>query len=152
VDGVGDAKVFPLYNGAGTVMLLAITPEGRSIDTTIQNAILDHVEMHKPIGASVSVLKPEEVMINITAQVALNGTHTLQDVVKSYTEKVTDYIKDSVFKRNSVDYFKCLSLFYEVDGVKQVIHCNINGSTANVAISEVQIQTIGQINITEGEV
>lgn len=148
VDGVGDARVFPIWNGNGTVLVMPITTDKKAPDQTIINNVIIKIEEERPIGAIVTVQAPTEININIAATLEIDINYELQNIINSYTEKVIEYIKDSVFKVNVVDYFKCLSLFYEIPGVKTVTSFKINDNTNNIAIDDKEIQTIGTINIT----
>lgn len=149
VNGVGDAKVFPLYNGPGTVLVMPITSDKRAPDTTIINNTKNAIEDKRPIGASVTVSAPEEVLINVSAQIVLDPNFTLEKVEEKYIEKFRDYITKSVFRLYTVDYYKCLSIFYELEGVKQVANFKINNATSNVEITENKIQVAGTVAIIE---
>lgn len=150
VDGVGDARVFPLHNGAGTVMVLPITADKRTIDDSIKKNVFDHIEANRPIGATITVEKPVEVLINVDAQLVLDSAYTIQQVKASYAKKLNEYIQASVFKLYTIDYFKCLSIFYDIEGVKQVIEFKLNNGSSNVTIGETQIQVTGTITVEEG--
>ncbi|WP_193774793.1 baseplate J/gp47 family protein, partial [Vallitalea guaymasensis] len=108
IDGVGGAKVFPLWNGNGTVQIVPITTDKKCPNQTIINKIIAKIEEKRPIGAIVTVSPPEENEINVTAVIVLNTNADLQLVKKEYEYKFNKYITDSVFKVNIVDYFKCL--------------------------------------------
>lgn len=149
VDGVGDAKVFPLYSGPGTVMVMPITSDKRAPDATIIENTKKVIEEKRPIGATVTVYAPTEVLINVTAQIVLEPNYTLQQIQEKYTKQFKKYIMESVFKLYTVDFYKCLSIFYEIEGVKQVIDFKINNATSNITIKENQIQVAGTIAITE---
>lgn len=147
IDGVGGAKIFPLWNGNGTVQIVPITTDKRCPNQTIINKIVAKIEEKRPIGATVTVSPPEENNINVTAVIVLNTNANLQSVKKEYQYKFNKYIIDSVFKVNVVDYFKCMSLFYEIEGIKTVTSFEINGTTSNIIIPEKEIQVVGTINI-----
>src|SRR5665648_47420 len=50
VPGVGDAKVFPLWDGAGTVKILVVDND-MAIDETLEITVFDYIEEVRPIGA-----------------------------------------------------------------------------------------------------
>ena len=52
---------------------------------------------------------------------------------------------------STVDYFKCLSMFYDIEGVVSVKTFTINGGTESISIGEKEIQVTGSIDI-EGAV
>lgn len=145
VDGIGNARVFPLDNGAGTVGVMPITSSGRAPDSDILEAVKKNIEAQRPIGADVSVYAPTEVMIQTAATVTISSDTTIAAVKKAYTEKLEAYIKGGVFLLQVVDYYKCLSLFYEIAGVVSVQSFAINGEEESVSIGEKQIQVMGEV-------
>lgn len=74
-----------------------------------------------------------------------NGKGSLWEAVRGV------YQKKSVFKLSTVDYFKCLSMFYDIEGVVSVKTFTINGGTESISIGEKEIQVTGSIDI-EGAV
>ncbi|MCT4544429.1 MAG: baseplate J/gp47 family protein [Vallitalea sp.] len=147
IDGVGGAKIFPLWNGNGTVQIIPITTHKRCPTQAIINKIIVKIEEKRPIGATVTVTPPQENKIDVTATIVLNNNADIESVKNEYGYKFTKYISDSVFKVNIVDYFKCLSLFYEIEGIKTVTDFKINGTTNNIVIPEKEIQVVGIITI-----
>lgn len=150
VNGIGDSKVFPLWNGNGTVQVLPVTTDKRA---PIESKILEvanYIETKRPVGATVTVQAPTEVAININATIKTNINANLEDIKTEYTTKATQYIKDSVYKLQTVDYNRLLSIFYTIDGVEQVTDFKLNNGIVNITIGDKEIQTIGTINITEG--
>lgn len=149
VEGVGNAKIFPLDNGNGTVSVMPITSGGRSPDEGIIKKVKDYIEEQRPIGATVSVIAPTEVLINVSAKIVFDKSTTLSKIKSQYEEELQKYIKNSVFKLSTVDYYKCLSIFYELEGVTQVTEFKLNDGTSNITISEKQIQVAGTVTIEE---
>ena len=147
IEGVGNAKVFPLDNGPGTVGVMLITSAGRSPGEDVINAAAAHIEGERPIGATVSVYAPQEVVINIEAAIQISASTTLEAVKKEYQSLLSNYIKNSVFVLSNVDYYKCLSMFYDIPGVVAVKSFLLNGAQKNIPISEKQIQVLGSITI-----
>lgn len=147
VDGIGDAKIFPLWAGNGTVQVIPITTIKRAPTTELINAVVTKIEEERPIGATVTVTAPTEIAININATITLKLNADIEVIKNTYIDSLTEYITDSVFKSNVVDYNKCLSLFYTIAGVDSVTEFKINNNTINVSIEEKQIQTVGTIEI-----
>lgn len=149
-DGVGNAKIFPLDNGAGTVGVMPITAAGRAPDDDILAAVSQNIEEQRPIGATVSVYAPTEVLLSVSAVLTLTGDTTLATVKEAYRTLFSEYIKGSVFRLSTVDYYKCLSMFYEITGVSGVTSFLLNGGEESIAIGEKEIQVCGEITVTEG--
>lgn len=148
VDGVGNVRIFPLDNGPGTVGVMPITSSGRAPGEDILQAVAAHIEEERPIGASVSVYPPEEVLINIEAALQITPAATIESVKKAYQKKLEAYIKESVFVLPTVDYYKCLAMFYEVDGVVAVKSFLLNNGESSVSIGKKQVQVLGDITIS----
>ena len=72
-------------------------------------------------------------------------------MTKAYREKLESYIKENVFRLQNVDYYKCLSMFYEIGGVMSVKRFLLNGAEESIPIGEKQIQVAGAMTITEYE-
>lgn len=148
VPGIGDAKVIPLKDGNGTVTVIPVTNDKRTPNLTLIEAVSDNIEIRRPVGANVTVLEAVEVQINCEAQLVIDSSVTLSEITENYLSKLSDYIRSSVFKISNVDYFKCLSLFYEISGVLQVTSFLLNGTSLNVLIGETEIQVVGSIEIS----
>lgn len=151
VSGVGDAKVFPLWNGAGTVKVLVVDSD-MAIDETLPSLVYEHIEKARPIGAIVAVESPTSQMINVTAQVNLDGTRSLADVKTAFTELITTYLKESVFEIYNLSYAQIGSLLLSVKGVKDYGNLQVNNGTANIILTDLQIPINGTITLTEGTV
>lgn len=150
VNGIDDAKIFPLWNGNGTVQAIPITTEKRAPIPSKIAEVKEHIDTVRPILAGVlTVTAPKEILININANVKLTLNTDLETVKQEYKVKVTEYIKDSVFKLNVVDYNKLLSIFYTIQKVEQVTDFKVNGGIKNINIEDKQIQVLNNINILE---
>ena len=147
VNGVGNARVFPLDDGPGTVGVMPITSSGRAPDEDILETVRANIEEKRPIGATVSVYAPEEVLIAVDAVISISADTTAEAVKKAYAEKMEAYMKGGVFLLQTVDYYKCLSMFYEIGGVVSVTSFKLNGAEENIAIGEKQIQVCGDIAV-----
>lgn len=150
VNGIGDVKVFPTHFGNGTVLVLPITSEKQAPTEDIIQKVKNHIETKRPIGATVTVNAPIMTAININATITTDGVRPLEDINHEFTKLFKKYITDSVFKIYTVDYFKCLSIFYEISGVRQVTDFKLNNDKSNITIDELAIQSVGTINITGG--
>lgn len=148
VPGIGDAHVIPLKDGNGTVSVIPVTNDKRVPSESVRDQVAVNIDLKRPIGPVITVLAADEVPINVVAQIDYDPNYSLATIIENYRIKFTDYIKTSVFKLALVDYFKCLSLFYELSGVLQVTDFTINGGTLNIPIAETEIQVVGTLNIS----
>jgi len=148
VSGVGGAKVFPLWNGNGTVKILVVD-SNMEIDTGLPATVAAYIETVRPIGATVTVASPEGLAIGITANVVLDGSQTLAAVQTAFITDVTEYLQDEVFTTYSVSYAKIGSLLLSTAGVSDYNTLLVNSGTANITIPDADIPIVGTITLTE---
>jgi uncharacterized phage protein gp47/JayE len=148
VSGCGGAKVFPLWDGNGTVKILVVD-ENMAIDTGLPAIVAAYIETVRPIGATVTVSSPEGLSINITANVVLDGSQTLANVQTTFISAVTAYLKSEVFITYSVSYAKIGSLLLSTVGVSDYNTLLVNSGTANITIPDADIPIVGTTTLTE---
>lgn len=148
VSGVGDAKVFPLWNGNGTVKVLVVGSK-MEIDETLEPVVHDYIETVRPIGATVTVDSPNEKIIGITANITLDGSAIFNDVVNLFTSSIASYFKELTFETYSVSYAKIGSILLSTPGIADYNSLLIDGGTANIAIGATEMPIVGTIALTE---
>lgn len=148
VPGVGDAKVFPLWNGAGTVKVLVVD-SNMAIDAALPATVAAYIETVRPIGAAVTVGSPTSQTIGVTVNVVLDGTQLLADVQTTFIAALTEYLKDTVFETYSVSYARIGSILLATAGVQDYNSLLINGGTANITIGNEEMPIAGSVTLTE---
>lgn len=148
VAGVGDAKVFPLDDGPGTITVLIVNANKRR-DPALEKAVWDYIESVRPIGAAVTVSSPEEIKANITADVLLDGTRRKEDVLGDFKEAVDSYLKSLVFSNYRVSYAKIGNLLLDIDGVDDYNDLKLNGGVTNIAVPPKGVPALGDIGLSE---
>ncbi len=148
VPGVGDAMVFPLDNGPGTVTVLVIDSE-KAIDEMLEAAVSEHIETMRPIGAAVTVGSPEVVEISVVANLLLDGTRTADQVREDFSAALKEYLSGLVFRTYRVSYAQIGSLLLSTEGVMDYEGLLVNGAAGNVMIDDKAIPVMGTVNLTE---
>jgi len=138
VPGVGDAKVFSLWNGPGTVKVL-IVDSNKEIDETLEQPVYEHIEKVRPIGANVTVDSPTELNVSVTAKVSLSPGYTVQMVQNAFIQALDQYRKDITFKDNHISHAYVGKLLFDTPGVIDYIDLKLNGAMQNVAIGEEEV-------------
>lgn len=69
VEGVGNCKVLPLWNGPGTVKVIIIDSNLGAASDTLIKKVADYIESVRPIGATVSVVTTTPKPVKIEAEV-----------------------------------------------------------------------------------
>lgn len=149
VPGVGDAKVFPLWNGAGTVKVVIIDSNKEPASSDIVNAVSSYIEENRPVGASVTVEPAEALNINIAAMITRDTNYTLDQVTSNVSDKIKAYLRDTAFKQNIVSYAWIGSLILDSTGVLDYSNLTVNGGTGNVTVGDEQVAVLEQVVLSE---
>lgn len=148
VDGVGAAKVIPLWNGPGTVKVLIVGNDNGPVDSTIVANCSAHIEENRPIGATVTVESAQGLPINISAVVTIDSTTTV-DVVKAAFKTALDaYLKSIAFQKYELVYNRIAYMLLDIAGVVDYTSLTVNGGTSNIIIGADQVPVIGTVEVT----
>lgn len=148
VPGCGDAKVFPLWNGPGTVKVLVVD-ENMERDPNLPMAVYEHIEEVRPIGATVTVDSPGEKIIDISANISVDGSDTLGNIRAKFATLVANYLKDATFDFYTISYAKVGSLLLSVPGVADYSNLTVNGGNENITIGDDEMPILGDITLVE---
>lgn len=148
VVGVGDARVFPTWNGAGTVKVL-IVDNNKDINPSLENDVAEYIEASRPIGANVTVDSPDAKEISVTANVTLFEGATLEEVQQSFNVNLKAYLRSLVFKTYSVSYAKIGAILLDTEGVSDYTGLMVNDGTASISIGTFEAPAIGTITLSE---
>lgn len=147
VTGVGDAKVFPRYNGPLSMKVVVIDANKLPATSELIEAVREHIEVEMPFGVDdLNVKSAEALLINLSVVLSLMPGYT-EEVVKTNIKKnITKHLKEIAFKTSSVSYAKIGALIIESEGVLDYQDLLINGSTANVVIPDDGVPVMGGVN------
>lgn len=148
VPGCGAAKVFPLDNGPGTVTLLVVDDD-REVSDSLPVSVAEYIETVRPIGATVTVESPEELVVSVTANVSLDGSATIDKITETFKTELIEFLKDTIFETYKLSYAKISSLLLDVAGVDDYDGFLLNGAVSNVTVGSKQIPVIGSVTLTE---
>ncbi len=148
VPGVGDAKIFPLWSGNGTVKVLIIN-NNMEIDDSLVPLVKDYIESVRPIGADVTVESPAQKIIDISATVVLDGSTHFEDVQSAFNDAVAAYFKKLIFVTYTASYAKIGSLLLETPGVQDYSGLLVDGGKVNVVIGDNEMPILGKIILEE---
>jgi len=146
VVGVGDAKVFPLFYGNGTVKVVIINSNKRAADTELINNVATHIETVRPIGATISVFSATEKVIDISVTLSIDtNNYTLGGITSSIEVDLVDYFKSIAFITTYVSYARIGNLIFDVPGVLDYSNLLVNGGTTNINIADEEIAVLGGV-------
>ena len=148
VPGVGDAKVFPLDAGPGTVAVLIVDSD-RKINASLESNVSEYMETVRPIGASVSILSPSAHTVSVSARVLLDGTKTMDEVLVAFKTNLAAQLNKMVFTEYRVSYAKVGSLLLNTEGVQDYESLKLNGTAGNIVIGVKEVPVMGTVNLEE---
>lgn len=148
VSGVGDARVFPLDSGPGTVTVLVVD-DSKGISSGLPEIVAEYIEIVRPIGATVTIASPTGKQINVTASLILDGTKALTEVKSAFEEALESFLDSLVFTTYTVSYAKIGGLLLDTPGVEDYSGLTINAGTGNVAVGAKEIPVRGTTALTE---
>lgn len=144
VEGVGNAIVKPLWNGAGTVKVMITDKYKQPVPNEILNNCKEYIESVRPIGASVTVTTPNLFNISILVDVDLDNTKTLDEVTNIMKGKLIEYFKDC----DLVRYTKVGGIISSIEGVQDYRNLKINNTTNNISIPEENVINLNSLVVT----
>ncbi|KJR48393.1 Phage-like element PBSX protein xkdT [Desulfosporosinus sp. I2] len=147
VPGIGAARVYPLWNGPGTVKVVAIDSNKRAINSSLLSEVTEHIEDNRPIGATVTVVSATEKLINLSATVVLSNGITLNQVQDTLGEVVTEYLKSIAFLSSHVSFAQVGSLLLSVLGVSDYSNLQMNGLAQNMIVGEEEVAVLGVLSL-----
>lgn len=147
VDGVGAAKVFPLWNGPGTVKVLIVGNDHGPVDETVVQNCAAHIEENRPIGATVTVESAEGLLVNVSATVIIDSTTTVERVKEEFEAALDTYLKSIAFEKYTLVYNRIAYMLLDIPGVVDYTLLTVNGGTENIAIADNQVPVLGTLTL-----
>ena len=162
VAGIGDARVFPLWNGDNTVKVVVINDNKEPASTELVSTSQDYIDPkgvadatwgtgsgEAPIGAYCTVESAAGLDININATLVLEDGYLLADITPEMENAAKSFLKDIAFVENHVSYALISSTILDVEGIKEWTTLTINGGTQNIVIPDTSVAKLGSVTVDE---
>lgn len=152
-DGIGNYKVFPLWNGKNTVKVSILSASNRAATPELVADFQEYLDPNTtgmgdgkaPIGAFVTVSTATEVPINVTAKIQLaNGYSSVPDIETA----LVNFFSKIAFEKRVVSYMSLGAAILDVPGVEFVADLTLNGGTSDITLESEEVPVIGQTNWT----
>lgn len=152
VDGTGSAKVVRAKDTSGLVTIILLNGNGDPADEELCQKVYNYImspdnedDRLAPCGAYLSVIPPETLVIDITANVELTAG-TIGSVKEAYAEKLNDYFRNGI-KNNEILYQKVCNILSNIDGVYDYSELTLKGGKENLLINDGTFPIISAENI-----
>lgn len=153
ITGVGDVRVFPLWNSNGTVKVVLIDSEKTGAEQELIDKVHSYIEENRPIGVTLTTISALEVPINIEVDLTIDiNNYTLEQVKSNIESKTTDYLKEIAFVESYVSHARIGSIILQSQGVLDYRGLIVNGKTGsdldpNIKIEDEEVAVLGVITI-----
>lgn len=156
IPGVSDAKVYPIWNGPGTVKVVLLDDDKTAPDPSIVTAAQTYIDPTQdgsgqgaaPIGAAATVVGATEVAINVNVDVDLAPGATTEEVQAQIQTGVTAYLKTLAFTDPLVRITRIANVILDIPPVVDYRDLTINGGAANVVIPDGAVAVLGTVTVT----
>ena len=152
-NGIGNAKVFSLWNGDNTVKV-SILDTGNNVAThELITSFQEYLDPGStgmgdgvaPIGAIVTVTTATEKTINVACKITF---------VEGYSDTTTldtaleEYFRSLSYTRNTVSYMGVGAMLMSVEGVDFITELTLNGSAQDITLGDEEIPKVGTTDWT----
>ncbi len=174
IPGVGGVKVYPVWNGGGTVKVVFSSAENTVPSSELVNdvqEILDPVPYQQqgvgiaPIGHRVTVEGAKESAINIGLNITFNGGETfsarmndIKIVIQIYFSELnsgwqdTEVVTSSAFENRGIiaRISQIEARLLQESYVQDISHTTLNGAEENIELPNDALATIGAVTDISG--
>lgn len=148
VTGVGDAKIYPLWNGNGTVKVVIIDSNKEIADGELINKVSRYIEENRPIGATVTVKSAVKKDIDISVTIVIDSKkYILNNVKEKLEENLKKYLKEIAFNNSYISYASVGNIIFNTEGVIDYSNLLLNNSNKNITLGEEEIPTLRLLNV-----
>ena len=134
VDGVGKAKVFPLWNGEGTVKVVITNAKMEPATDALIERVKQYIdpdpgkgEGMAPIGAYTAVESAVWKDVSISAKIIPESGRTIGEAKQEIAEKITELFKEMAFKESVIRLSQINNMIYQSSSVSDYSEVFING-------------------------
>jgi uncharacterized phage protein gp47/JayE len=157
--GVGGTKVYPAWNGGGTVKLVIIDSNYKKPSVEVVYSVqtaTDPVENQgkglgiAPIGHTVTVEGVMEKVVDIQSNITLQSGYVWDDVEAAVKEVILNYFTDlnKTWEESTnlvVRISQIETRILNVNGVLDIQNTLLNGNAANLVLRDIEIAALGEV-------
>lgn len=147
VPGCGDAKVFPLWDGPGTVKVVIIDSNKHPATETLVASVAEHIENVRPIGAIITVVSGVSKIIDLSAKITLAPGYSLQSVTEVYSKALIEHFKGITFTSSYISHAKVGNILLGIEGVIDYSNLLINNSSVNILLANEEAPILGTVDL-----
>lgn len=159
VEGVGSARIIPLWNGVNTVKGVIVSSTGGVPSQTIVGNVQNYIdpgctgmgEGVANIGQFFTAVAVEPVKIDISVSVLKKSEATYSGIQEGFKELLHKYFSNMALEEYSsgmaIRYVRVGSILENMDEVIDYDNLTLNGNEANITFSILQIPVLGEVSV-----
>ena len=176
IDGIGHARIYPLWNGPNTVKAVLIDSSGRACSSEKVKEVQDYIDPATRgytanvdgytytvgdgtgdgvanLGAHFTAVSARELSINISFAADLASGYT-EDIAKSQVkEAVAAYLEDLALNVAAAEDViiraaRIGAIIIEQDAILDYSDLTINGGTSNIVPGDNAIPVLGEVTVS----
>lgn len=175
IEGVGRAKIMPLWNGPNTVRAILINPLGLPCSETVVERVQEYIDPATKgytavvdgktykvgdglgegianLGAHFAATAAEKTVIDIEFKAELINGITVGDAVEAMTEAIKNYFRSVVMETADTNDIVIRvsavgALISSLPVILDYSELKINGNTGNIKLDEDSVPIIGEVTI-----
>lgn len=155
VEGVGDARVVPLWNGNNTVKVIIINSDRLPADENLVDKVQNYIDPGitgtgggvAPIGAFCTVESASGKTISIYCKLQIANGYKLGEVLEDIKREISNYFYSIAFVNDIVSYAIIGARILNVEGVLDYKDLKINNSISNIECANNEVFTLGDVTI-----
>lgn len=147
IAGVGNVKVKRLWNGNGTVKVIIADINNKQASADLVKKVAEYIEEKRPIGATVTVVSPELLVVNVSLKVTkgVGDAEAIKSVLEAYfTDNGFDMGNISLTQIGRIILDNSITTLVEDYDYTTL---KLNGTSANIAISDEQLPQVGEVTL-----
>lgn len=164
IPGIGGVKVFPVWQGGGTVKCTVITsdfsPPAEKLIEEVQT-LIDPVQNRgqgqglAPIGHQVTILGVEGIPIDVETSITLEPEMTLGQVQDDIEGVIEDYLLSlrklwNQEERLTVRISQLEARVLSIKGIADIAQTKLNGSSSNLELGLEEVPVMGRVELHAG--
>ena len=146
--GIGNYKIFPLWNGACTVKISILDTNHAPASEALIKEYQDYMDPGStglgngiaPIGAIITVTTAMEKMINISGRIALATGYAEPE---GLDRLLADYLRGLAYVKTTVSYMAIGALILSCPAVDNLTDLLVNGDKVDIELGEEEIPVYG---------
>lgn len=166
IDGVGDLKVYPIWNGGGTVKIVFLDSQYNTPTTELVNKVqtaLDPMQNQgeglgfAPVGHIVTVKGAQNTNLTIKTKLILKKGTTIGQVKQDIEKVIKDYLlklrKEWHKEDNSIVRISQIEArILNIEGVADLFKTSINDKEENLTLAPEEVPVLKEVVLSEKEV